>query len=613
MEGRESPLDMPVLISRGNAGSAGDGRGLRFPLRRLLRNVPLLLAVVWAVTFGWTLCLDIPLIDPDEGRHAAIAQEMVERGDYVTPSLLGYGFFDKPVLFFWMQALSLRALGMHEAAVRLPGLLCGLLSAFTTALLGWRLFGRAPGLLAGLFQATLVLPMALAQCAVHDVALVPWTNLALFCCWTTLQSRDSLQSWRAAGLAGLCLGGAILTKGFLGPALVLVPCAVFVGIRAWGQSSARSGEAGSANPGLLRTLLQLGAVLGVAALVAAPWYVAMNLRHPGYAYYYLYERHILGYVTNTQRHSDRPWWYYGPILLTGGLPWVAYLPVHFQAAWPGSSRRNLDRTAQGRLFVWVWLAMGVVFLTVAHSKMPTYMLPIFPAISLLAADVWARFLRGELSDASRRLQHLVFTGTSLLSPALPIAILGVCQLGFGFRAAPLNWTLALGVSLLACLPIWYWRQARHRAALTCAVGVLAGHFAVVTLALLPAIAEENSARLLAELMNRGELPARAWFLEERIGSVVFYLRPELRANLRADEFQRVNVQEFQRCVAQYPGLLIVLPEREVEDVARTVALDGHAYRQVGRYRIYTADEFGGSPEKVGAVRVSPVRIGMAAE
>src|SRR5919199_5006151 len=76
------------------------------------------------------------LIDPDEGLHAAISQEMVATGDYVTPRFLGEPFLDKPILFFWAQALSLRAFGINEVAVRGPPLVFGLLGMLTVAALG---------------------------------------------------------------------------------------------------------------------------------------------------------------------------------------------------------------------------------------------------------------------------------------------------------------------------------------------------------------------------------------------------------------------------------------------------------------------------------------------
>src|SRR6476660_7228159 len=103
----------------------------------------LLLVAIVACVIGiyvYPLALRTPLMDPDEGIHASIAQEMVERGDYVIPRYLGVPFRDKPALYSAAQALSLRAFGMNEAAVRLPGVRFALLGCVTTVILAWRMF-----------------------------------------------------------------------------------------------------------------------------------------------------------------------------------------------------------------------------------------------------------------------------------------------------------------------------------------------------------------------------------------------------------------------------------------------------------------------------------------
>ena len=134
------------------------------PIHRRLLAALLLLGVV---LFLFPLMLKHPLIDPDEGLHAAIAQEMVERGDYITPRFLGQPFPDKPVFFFWALAGSLRAFGFTESATRAPGLLFGLLGAVTTGFLAGAILGRRGGWLAGIFYATLSLPIGLMQMPVH--------------------------------------------------------------------------------------------------------------------------------------------------------------------------------------------------------------------------------------------------------------------------------------------------------------------------------------------------------------------------------------------------------------------------------------------------------------
>src|SRR5580704_2371235 len=139
----------------------------------------------------------IPLVDPIEGLHASIAQEMVDRGDWIVPRQLQEPFLDKPILYYWAIAASLKLFGMSEASVRLPGLLFGLLGTLTTAMVGYRLLGRRTGLIAGVFYSAMVLPLALVQQPAHDVALVPWVNLALLCFWESEGARARLS--RSAG------------------------------------------------------------------------------------------------------------------------------------------------------------------------------------------------------------------------------------------------------------------------------------------------------------------------------------------------------------------------------------------------------------------------------
>src|SRR5438445_6033837 len=110
------------------------------------RDVRVLRAALIALALAFTilpLLAALPLFDPDEGLHAAIAQEMVQRGDYVTPTFRGEPFLDKPILFFWAEAASLRLFGYHPAAVRIPPLLFGLFGMLTVALLGRALFDES--------------------------------------------------------------------------------------------------------------------------------------------------------------------------------------------------------------------------------------------------------------------------------------------------------------------------------------------------------------------------------------------------------------------------------------------------------------------------------------
>src|SRR5215831_14328087 len=126
------------------------------PLRRAFAIVALVLMIA-------PLVARAPLFDPDEGLHAAIAQEMARTGDYVTPTFLGKPFLDKPILFFWAEALSLRAFGNRELAIRLPPLLFGVLGMLGVAALGRALFDESTGLLGGIVYGTMLLPLGVSQ------------------------------------------------------------------------------------------------------------------------------------------------------------------------------------------------------------------------------------------------------------------------------------------------------------------------------------------------------------------------------------------------------------------------------------------------------------------
>jgi len=200
----------------------------------------------------------------------------------------------------------------------------------------------------------MLLPFVLAQAPVHDIALVPFTNLALGLLW---RSRDPGSGIRDPILAGCALGLSILTKGLEGIAIVGVGFAVYLLLTRT----------------LTRRLVLLGiVVVAVAVLVALPWYLAMNAREPGYLRYYFLDRHLLGFTTETQRHGGQAWWYYLPVLVAGGLPWIVY------------ARRRALSDAPGK-FLWIWPAASLVLLSLSNSKAVTYILPVMPAIAIVAS------------------------------------------------------------------------------------------------------------------------------------------------------------------------------------------------------------------------------------
>jgi 4-amino-4-deoxy-L-arabinose transferase-like glycosyltransferase len=530
-----------------------------------------------ALLYAAPIALAGPLLDPDEGLHAAIALEMVERGDWVVPRFLGQPFLDKPILFFWAQAASLAMLGPTEAAVRLPGHLFGFTGAVATGLLAAVFVGARGAIIAASIYATLGLPLALNQAAVHDVALVPWTTTALAAFLMARRSpARAAVAWCAA--AGLALGLALLTKGLVGIVLVGLPMLALVALDR-----------------RLPAALAAGAVLALvmAVAIALPWYLAMERAHPGYLHYFFVERHLLGYTTASQIHGHRPWWYYLPILTGGSLPWLPFVVL----ARSGSSRRVPGGTgeqgsvAEATRAGWTWLLTGLVFLSLAGSKLVTYVLPLCPAVALLAAVPWIRAAGGaaaRLDGRSRRAFRWHAAGGALLCPALAAA--AAARLG----AAP---DAVAAVASLVVAAAWIVLAVRADVLpagrlLQGSVLAMAAVLMVALTFLLPPVARTLTARDLADWVNRrGALPERLWVVGERAGSFVFYLRPPLRAALTSDRFETVTFGQALALRGASSDTLLAYPEDAFARLERRVDLSHVPITRAGRYVLVRAADF----------------------
>ncbi|HEX5474431.1 MAG TPA: glycosyltransferase family 39 protein [Vicinamibacterales bacterium] len=528
--------------------------------RRLRATLAAALVALAALFTVLPLVLARPLLDPDEGLHAAIAQEMVARGDYVTPTFLGEPFLDKPILFFWAEAASLRVFGSTEAAVRLPPLLFGLLGILSMWLLARSMLGTTFGTAApagtALVYGTMLLPLALSQTAVHDIALVPFLNLAVLCLWHIVEGRRIASNAIGAGVA---LGLSVLTKGLVGVAFAGFALVAFAAVRP-------------------RRAVRLGVVfavaLAIAALVAAPWYVAMERAHPGYLHYYFVDRHLRGYLTSTQPHAEGAWWYYVPIVFAGALPWTVHI---------GTAILDARRSAAA-IAAWIWFVIGFLFLTAGESKLATYALPLFPALALAVGAAWT----WRLEAKGRTTGVLVYVHLAVMA-TLTLGGLWFAGSRFDVTFSPTAWTLA-GVAVCLPLALTGWSaSARRRVALT--AWTSAALFTVAISVVLGAVAPQLSGRALARFFNaRGQLPPHVFLADDRLGSLVFYLDPRLRAEVRHDRIETIDLfQVPQRLGTVPPDSVVAVRARRVDRFdlffprrpqAFAVTVDGeyHLYR-----------------------------------
>ena len=404
----------------------------------------------------------LPLIDPDEGRYIEIPREMLERGDFVTPTLNYVKYFEKPPLHYWLNALSLTLFGENEFAARFAGTLCGLLTVLLTYYLGRKLYGRRPAL----FAATLLGSAGgfLVQSRINFTDMTLTLFLSGAFAFFLLASRDDARSKaRDYYLFYLCMALAVLAKGLIG--LVLPGAVIFLYLAVTGRWR------------LLREMrLFSGGVLFL--LVCAPWFVLVSLRNPEFAHFFFIHEHFQRFLTQVH-HRYQPFWFFVPVLAATLLPWSLFLPQALKKGW--QERKGHRET----LFLLLWAGVIFAFFSKSNSKLIPYILPVFPPLALLMGK-WFAEVRGGSSVSRPALATgglLLLLGlAALLLPqfsgkveigALDGAIVGgllVCQgvvsLVIGRRGEPVRlfgW-LAATACLFALLapPVIYARVAQDK-------------------------------------------------------------------------------------------------------------------------------------------------------
>ena len=131
----------------------------------------------------------LPLLEPDEGRNAEVGREMLVSGDWITPHYNGFAYLDKPAVFFWMVAASLKTFGVSEGAARLPSALMAVATMLLVWFLARRMFGDSAGLRAGLVFAACPLALVLAREVIFDMTLTFLVTVAMVAFWLA-EERD---------------------------------------------------------------------------------------------------------------------------------------------------------------------------------------------------------------------------------------------------------------------------------------------------------------------------------------------------------------------------------------------------------------------------------------
>ena len=345
----------------------------------------------------------IGLTDRDEGRNAEAGREMLETGDWITPTFNYEPRFYKPVLIYWLMSGSYYLFGVDEFAARFPSALfgAGLILLQYWFLARWR--DPHAGLLSALMLLLNLEILGLSRMALTDSVLVFFTTSAHLAYWVGLHGEGRNRYWLWWFYAGM--GLATLTKGPVGFIVPLVTMSLYLSAtKRWGQYW-RDGHP------------LLGAAL--FALVTVPWYATMLSLH-GSTYVTIAKSQTVGRFMAPMEGHGFGFLFYVPVLLLGFFPWSGLLPMalyHCFTRWRAArttadasgpalpAARRLPAEYELELFAALWVAGAFLFFTLSSTRLQHYIAPLFPGAALLTAMYWYRGLHEPQTKGIRASIH----------------------------------------------------------------------------------------------------------------------------------------------------------------------------------------------------------------
>ncbi len=310
--------------------------------------------------------LGMPLLDPDEGLYASIAQEMLSRGDWVIPHVNGLPYLEKPPLYFWLTAGTFWLFGASEWAVRIWSALATLGAVLLTWRIGRRLYGPRAGLYAGLILATVVGNGLYVRKASTDQLFVFCLALAMYGFLRDVERPDRGRTRFRWFYVGAAL--AVLAKGFIG--LVFPLLIAGIGL-AWARR-------------LSWRHLNIGRGALLFAVIAVPWHVLAAWRSPTLFGFYVLDNHLLRFLDARRFVEDDV-----PISTLG------FLVASFLWAFPwgvltlARAAPDASPTARWRPTLVAWVLVIVGLFALSRFKHEYYALPAFPALAILIGGAWA--------------------------------------------------------------------------------------------------------------------------------------------------------------------------------------------------------------------------------
>lgn len=317
----------------------------------------LLLVLLFSYLFLFHGIGDYSLKEPDEGRYAEIPREMIELKEYLIPHLNYLPYLEKPPLFYWFTVLAYKIFGISEFSFRLVNTFFSTLCTLSVYLFAKRYLSIKTAIYSCLILLSSFGFFSMSRIVTLDMAFATFLNLCLFSFSAYFRERKKRFLWAFY----LSLSFATLTKGFAAPVLLGLLIFLFLLLRHE-----------------LRFLKEMNIFTGflIYAIIVIPWFLYVSLKVKDFPYFFLIDQHILRYLTEKHGRSE-PFYYFFLVLLSGTLPYSFFIPRGFL-----QKRENYELTLMR-----LWVLIILIFFSFSGSKLPPYILPAFPAISIILGNL----------------------------------------------------------------------------------------------------------------------------------------------------------------------------------------------------------------------------------
>lgn len=409
---------------------------------------------LWTVLVGfliiWFYMLGArTLVPTDEGRYAEMAREMVATGDWITQRLNGIKYFEKPPLQNWMNALTFSLFGLGDWQARLWTGLCGLIGILAASYTAYKIYGRRVAISTALILGSSFYWAAMGHINTLDMGLSGMMTLAL--CGLLLAQRDGASGKEQRNGMLLCWAGmalATMSKGLIG---FVLPGAVLVLYTIWTRDLG------------LWLRLHMGKGLLLFFAITVPWFILVWQANPEHPHFFFIHEHFQRF-TSTVHKRGGAWYYFFPLLIVGIVPWLGLLLQSLLA-----SVRKEHSQFQAKKMLLIWTVFIFFFFSISGSKLPSYILPIFPALAILIACQLEK-----ISVMSLRLNAGLLTLIGAASLMLTPKIAGIAKAPYEqpFYEAMIPWAyVAAAIALLGgLLGMLFAKRHKDVAVLAMAIG-----------------------------------------------------------------------------------------------------------------------------------------------